>query len=407
MTAQDAPQDQTRSQLGPDFRSLWHGQIASMVGSQVGDVAIRLLVATVLAATPLQLGLLSAAQTAAFLIVGLPAGVWLDRVRCRSVLIVADIVRAVLLATIPVAWWLGYLSFAQVLAVVFFSGIAHVFFDVGYQTYLPRLVDREQLVVANARLESSRSAAAAAGPASAGALIQAMQAANVILINAVTYILSAVMIRRIKSTEALPPARPRNIRAEIRDGLRFVVRHPILRALSGAAATYNFCYGMLLPTVIVLLVTDLGLTEGMVGLLFTCAGIGGFGGALIARRVIERVGLAKALIATEIVAGPLVLALMLTAPGWGLIVFAVSYLLLHLALSIFNVASVSLRQSLCPHEFMGRVTASMRFVASGALPLGGRCRWCRLGADRYRWHAPPRWLRSAWHRGLAPGVPLA
>jgi predicted MFS family arabinose efflux permease len=358
------------------FRLLWAGQSVSLLGTQISDLAIRLLAATTLAASSAQLGLLTAAQTAGFLLVGLPAGVVADRVDRRRLLIGADLARAALLVSIPVVGWLGHLTYGLVVAIAFAAGLVQVLFDVTYQSFVPALVGRPRLVAANGRLESSRSSALAGGPALGGLLVQLMGAANAVMLDAASYLVSVACLVRIRVTDiAAPPAlqsaRRGSIRADIAEGLRFVIRDPILRATTIAATIFNLCYGIMQPVVVFLLVSRLRLSASTVGGLFAAAGVGGLLGGLVAARIARRLGYASAIWITELVFAPAFLLLPLTGHGYRLALFVVGYFVLHFALTVFNVANLSLRQVVCPDRLLGRMNASVRFLMWGALPLGG------------------------------------
>lgn len=357
---------------GSGFGLLWAGQAVSVVGGQIGDVSVRLFAATALAATPFQLGLLSAAQTVGFLLVALPAGVLADRVRRRPVLIACDLLRAGLLALVPVLWWLDVLTFPQLLVVVVAAGLAQVVFDVTYQSYVPALVGRAALVTANGRLESTRSTAVAAGPALGGVLSQALGAVNAVFLTSIGYLASALLLSRIRAVEERP-ARPeaRSLRAEIAEGLKFVLGNRLLRATTVAATIFNFSYGITQPLVVVLLVRDLVLPESAVGMMLALAGAGGLVGALVAGKVADAVGRSRAIWVSELACVPAFLLLPLTFPGWGLAFFAAGFFLMHLILSVFNVSNLSFRQAICPDRLLGRMNASVRFLMWGALPLGG------------------------------------
>lgn len=356
---------------GSGFRLLWAGQTASVVGGQISDVSVRLLAATVLAATPFQLGLLSAAQTVGFLLIALPAGVLADRVRRRPVLITCDLLRAGLLALVPLLWWLDLLTFAQLVVLVFAAGLAQVVFDVTYQSYVPALVGRTALVTANGRLESTRSTAVAAGPALGGVLSQALGAANAVFLTSVGYLASAFLLSRIPVVEE-QPARPerRSVRSEIVEGLKFVLGNRLLRTTTTAAAIFNFSYGITQPLIVVLLVKELALAGSVVGVMLALAGVGGLVGALVAGRIADAIGRSRAIWVSELACVPAFLLLPLTFPGWGLAFFAAGFFLLHLILSVFNVSNLSFRQAICPDRLLGRMNASVRFLMWGTLPLG-------------------------------------
>ncbi|MET0191039.1 MAG: MFS transporter, partial [Pseudonocardia sediminis] len=227
-----------------DFLLLWSGESVSQVGTRIGDVAIPLLAVTVLGVTPWQMGLLTAAQTAGFLLIGLLAGVVLDRVRRFPVMIAADLARFALLATIPVAGWFGVLGYPQLLVVAFLAGLGTVFFDVAYQSVLPSLVGREHLVEGNGKLESTRAGAEAGGPALGGGLVQLVGSVGAVLVDAVSYLASAALLSRIRTAEPDPVPSGTSVRAEIGEGLRFVWGHRLLRPIVLCTGTSNLFTGV-------------------------------------------------------------------------------------------------------------------------------------------------------------------
>src|SRR5215212_3473823 len=265
-----------------DFVRLWTGDSISQVGTMVSLIAMPLLAIKVLDATPFEVGLLSTFETLAFLLVGLPAGAWVDRLRRRNVLIVADIGRALLLGSLPLAWYLDALTLAQLYAVALLSGVLTVFFDVAYQSYLPHLVGRDNLVDGNGKLEASRAVAQIGGPSAGGLLVQWLTAPYALLVDGLSYLWSAVWIGAIAAREQAPE-RPehRNLVAEIREGLRFVLRHPLLRAITATTGTSNF-FNTILNTALIVLLADqaeLNLSAGTIGLFFSLGSIGGLLGA--------------------------------------------------------------------------------------------------------------------------------
>ena len=185
----------------PDFRRLWAGDTVSQTGNFVGQTVIPLLAATVLAATPFQMGLLTATEDAAFLLIGLPAGVWVDRMRRRPLMLRADFARAALLLSVPLAWWADVPTLAQLIVVVLLVSVGTLFIDVAYQSYLPTLVGREQLIEGNAKLGASQSVAQIAGPGLGGGLIELIGAANAVLTTGLGYLASGLFLSRIKAPE--------------------------------------------------------------------------------------------------------------------------------------------------------------------------------------------------------------
>lgn len=355
-----------------DFRLLWVGDTISQFGSTVGRTVLPLLAAGALAATPLQMGVLTAANTAAFLLIGLPAGVWVDRLRRRPVMLAADFARAALVLTVPVAWWLGALTFGHLVAVALLVGAATVLFDVAYQSYLPALVGRDQLVEGNSKLTASHSVAAVSGPAMAGGVAQAVGAANGVLATGLGYLCSALFLLRIRTGE--PPPRVadrRGLAAEIAEGLRFVFGNRSLRAVVGTTGTANFFDGVGMAVMVLFLARGLGLSEGVIGLLFSAAGVGGVLGALTANRWGARFGQERAIWLSMLLTQPFGLLLPLAGADWRLVFVVVADLVLAYGAIVYNITQVSYRQAICPDHLLGRMNASIRFVVWGAVPLGG------------------------------------
>ncbi|WP_433270195.1 MFS transporter [Actinosynnema sp. CS-041913] len=355
-----------------DFRLLWLGDTISQFGSTIGRTVLPLLAAGTLAATPFQMGLLTAANTAAFLLIGLPAGVWVDRLRRRPVMLTADFVRAALMLSIPVAWWLGTLTFAHLVVVALLVGAATVMFDIAYQSYLPALVGRDQLVEGNSKLTASQSVAEVSGPAAAGGIAQTLGAANGILATGVGYLCSALFLLRIRTEEPAPRAAEKpGLVSEIAEGLRFVFGNRSLRAIIGTTGTSNFFDGIGMAVMVLFLARGLGLSDGVIGLLFSAAGAGGVLGALTANRWNNRFGQNRVIWLSMLVTQPFGLLLPLAEADWRLAFIVVADLVLAYGAIVYNIAQVSYRQAICPDHLLGRMNASIRFVVWGALPVGG------------------------------------
>jgi MFS family permease len=346
----------------------------SQLGSQVSLLALPLLAIKTLHATTFQVGALSAVEFAPFIVVGLQAGVIVDRRRRGPVLIAGDIGRAIALISIPVAWWLGVLTLAQLFVVVFITGVLTVFFDVAYQSYLPALVDRDQLGDGNAKLEMSRSGAEIAGPGLAGSLVQLVGAPAAVVADAVSFVLSAIGVLSIRREEppvrrAEPTDRP-TMRSEIAQGLRYVLGHPALRLIAGCTATSNYFHSMLSAVLLVYLVRTLHYSAGLIGLLFMISNLGFLTGAAISGRVQRRLRLGPTILTSILISeiGSLVVGFspVRFAFGWivgGMLLFAFGG-------PIYNIAQVSYRQAITPNEMLGRMNATMRFVVWGTMPLG-------------------------------------
>ncbi len=355
-----------------DFRLLWGGETVSELGSQISLLAIPLLAVRTLHATTFQMGLLTAASTAAFLIVGLPAGVWVDRIRRRRVMIGADLGRLVALGSIPVAYALGWLTLIQLFVVTLVSGILTVFFDVAYQSYLPALVGRDHLVEGNAKLTGSAEVATVAGPSIAGGLVQAIGASAAVAVDSISFLVSAAAVTAIRSPEARPevPAdgHPKLVH-DMAEGLRFVFENALLRAIAATTATANLFSGIAAAVEIVFLVRSVHASPASIGLLFAMGGVGGILGALAAGPIARRFGGARATIVG--IAGNVgALLLPLTMPGAGLLFFGFGMVAISFSAVVYNVNQVSFRQRLCPDRLLGRMNATMRFVVWGVLPIG-------------------------------------
>jgi MFS family permease len=353
-----------------DFRLLWGGETISELGSQISIVAVSLVAVRSLHATTFQVGVLVASSTAAFLLIGLPAGAWVDRLRRRPVMITTDLGRLVALGSIPVAYEIGALSMFQLYVVMFLAGILTVFFDVAYQSYLPSLVGGDALVEANSKLSISAQFAGVAGPSLAGVLVQVIGGPLAVAVDAASYGASAMAVTAIRTGESQP--RPRshpNLRSEISEGLRFVFRHPILRAIAITTASSNLFSSTIAAVEIVFLVRVIHLPPGVIGVVFAAAGLGGVAGGFTASTLARRIGSARATVVGIALTAP-VLLLPLSTRSNGAYLFAIGWFSMGLGSVIYNVNQVSFRQRLCPPELLGRMNASMRFVVSGVMPIG-------------------------------------
>ncbi|MFJ8664824.1 MFS transporter [Streptomyces sp. NPDC093600] len=355
----------------PEFRLFWGAQTVSMIGTNMTRVAIPLLAAGALSATPFQMGLLQAAQTVAFLLVGLPAGVFVDRSRRRPILIVCDLLRALLMAAIVLGFLLDLVTFPALLAVTLLVGLATAFFEIAYQSYIPVVVGRDHLVEGNARLESTNAVSRLAGPTLGGGLVQLVGAVATVSVQAATHVVSALLLSRIRTPEAVPErTERRRMGAEIREGLRFVLREPVFRAITGSAATYNFFYAVSLPLVMLLLVDEMELSGTAVGVLMAVSGVGGVLGASFAGRLARRFGQVRAMWTAYLLTVPTALFIPFAESGWKSLLFAVPWFVMSFGIVVYNVGQVSIRQQLCPPELLGRMNASVRFLVWGILPLG-------------------------------------
>ncbi|HEX4214369.1 MAG TPA: MFS transporter [Candidatus Dormibacteraeota bacterium] len=360
-----------------DFNKLWAGQTASSVGSQITLVAGPLVAALTLHVTSVQMGLLRGAEVVPGVVVGLGAGAWADRARRRPLLIAADLVRGLALATIPVAALLGVLDLAQLFAVFIVTGAATTMFGAAYPAYLPTLVRRDDLVDANARLRLSSSAAQTAGPALGGALVQLVTGPLAIAVDACSFLASALSLAWIRIEEPAP-SRPSgeggggSVIASIGEGLRYVAADPLPRAVAGTSAIFNLFDGVIFAVYVLYVTRDLHLDALALGLIFAACGVGGLAGALLARRLEAR-----------LTAGPtLICGIALATAGELLIPFAggpealaVSVLTLAefavgVGVTVWLINSVSLLQVHIPNSLQGRVNGTMGIAWSGLEALG-------------------------------------
>jgi len=358
----------------PDFAKLWLGRTVSRFGSYLGGAALSLTAILALAATPAQMGLLVATGAAPVLVAGLFAGVWVDRLRRRPILVAADIGRAVLLISIPLAALLGRLRIEQLYVVSALAGLLTVFSGVADQSFLPALVPREQLAESNSTLAASDSVAEVAGPAMAGSLVQWLGGPVVILVDAGSFLFSALCLGLIRTPEPRPVSfgQRRNLWREMVAGLRVVMGDSLLRALAGSAATAAFFGNFIGVLYELYAIRTLGLPVPMVGALVATGGAGAFVGALMAGWAVRRFGLGPTLIGTAVIGGGLQLLNPLAhGPAiMAVALLATAQLLGDIAHAIHAIGAVSLRQAASPDRLLGRVNASMQVLTEGAVLPG-------------------------------------
>jgi predicted MFS family arabinose efflux permease len=354
-----------------DFRLLLAGSAISRVGSQISIVALPLIAVLVLNASSFQLGFLTAAETAAFLLVGLPAGAWIDRLPHLPVLIVSDLVRFVCVGTVPLAGAFGLLTMTQLYVVALCMGVATVFFDVTHQSVLPGIVAADQLVPANGALSAVTSSAEVVGPGLAGWLYQLLGGPLAVLLDAVSYLASALALLRIR---ARPPRGAGNpgepLRDRIAEGLRFVFGNPQLRAISLTTAISNLAAAMLFAVQVAFWVRTLRLSPLAVGVLLSVSAVGGLLAALTTGRLSSAIGGTRVILLSVVVSAPFSLLWPLSAVTGGAVVFGLGSLAIWYGSIAFNITQLSLRQTLCPPGLLGRMNATMRFLAWGVMPIG-------------------------------------
>jgi MFS family permease len=354
-----------------DFRRLWIGETVSQFGSSISQIALPLVAILVVHASTFEVGLLATFESLAFLAVGLPAGAWVDRMRFRNVLIVNDLIRAAAMTSVPVAAWLDVLGMIQLYVVGLLVGVCTVFFDVAYQSYLPELVGREELVDGNAKLQASESVSMIAGPALAGGLIQIVTAPYAVLVDAVSFLWSASWVAAIKKRVAKPERRPdRHLGREIKEGLKFVVGNRLLRSIAMCTGSANLFSSMATAVYLVLLARQLHLAPGVIGLIASTTAVGGLLGSLVAGRIARKLGQGPTIWLSILVGAPAAFVVPFVHRDWSLGLLAVAQLVFWAMVVIYNITQVSFRQGITPPGLLGRMNATMRFLVWGTMPVG-------------------------------------
>jgi MFS family permease len=361
----------------PDFLKLWTAETISVFGSAITQLALPLIAATVLDVTPFEFGLLTTIEFLPFILFSLPAGVWVDRLRRRPILILGDLGRALAIASIPIAFYFDALTIWQLYIVGFINGILTVFFDVAYQSYLPSVVERDQLVDGNSKLEITRSASQILGPGLAGILIGFFRAPFAMVLDAVSYFVSALFLTWIRRPE--PPivahdevaSGPKpSMRQEISVGLRYVTGHRWLRNIAATTGTSNLFGNVVNAILILYLVDERGLGAEAIGFAFSVASVGFLVGALTTNRLTSRIGVGRMLVASAIgfSVSNLPIAFAPDALIWPAL--AISGLIGGFCGTAWNINQVSLRQAITPTRMQGKMNATMRFIVWGTIPLG-------------------------------------
>jgi MFS family permease len=354
-----------------DLRLLWVGATVSFAGDAVTRLALPLVAVITLRATPGQVGFLVAAQTVGWLLVALPAGAWVDRVRRRPVMVAGDLLGAALIGSIPIAAAAGGLTLTQLYVVALLAGCLAVTTNLAATAYLPSIAPPEDLAAANAAVQASNSLALVAGPSMGGALVQLVGAPTAVIADAVSFAVSATAVGAIRHREPPPDPPERHVATEIADGVRHTFGHPLLRAIAFTGGLGNLTNSALLTVSVVFLVRGLGLAASVVGALFAASGVGGVLGALAAPRVIGRLGLVRALWLPMAATGVFALLMPLTSDGPLLAAFAIGGLVSPFGAVVFNVAVATYVQQQAGPAMLGRTIASIRVVSRGALAFGG------------------------------------
>lgn len=354
------------------FMHLWTGQTAAQVGFQVGTLATSAIAITVLHASETQIGVLSGLQTLAFLIVGLPAGAWVDGWRKRHVMITANLARIAALVSIPIAYAFFSLTIAHLMVVAALLGLSTVFFDVAYQSYVPMIASKRYIGAANGRLEASYQVGRAGGPGLGGWLLGVVAPPLAYLLTASTYVCSTWAIWRIRTPEPRPAHSDASLRSQIVEGLSFVRGQRLLFPLFSCIACAAFAGAGIQVLLPILVLRTLGMSATQLGLLLSAGALGGILGALTRSAWITRLGIGRCIVITNIVGVSALLAQPASvhvpvAAAW---VIACSGVVSSYFITIYNVTQMSLRQEICPPDMLGRMNAIFRFAVWGVMPLG-------------------------------------
>lgn len=357
------------------FVKLWSAETISQFGTQVSGLALPLIAAITLNVSPFEFGLLGTIEFLPFILLSLPAGVWVDRLRRRPILIVGDVGRGLALVSIPIAFELHALTIWQLYVVGFINGCLTVFFDVAYQSYLPALVDRDDILEGNSKLEISRSAAQITGPGIAGQLIHYVGAPLAVILDSLSFFASAGLLLGIRREEPQPARRAAGekragMRSEVAAGLRYVLRHPYLRNIAACTGISNLFSNMLFAVLLLYLIRTLGFTPETLGLALSLGAIGFLVGALVANPVGSRIGVGPTIVASAMV---FAFSPLLFGVARGELAFPLSTVGLALGAfggAVYNINQVSLRQAITPSSMQGRMNATMRFIVWGTIPIG-------------------------------------
>lgn len=356
-----------------DFVKLWLGQFVSETGSQVSVLALPTVAILILHATPFQVGLLSALEFLAFPTLGLIAGVYADRFRRIRIMALCDVLRTLIYGSVPLAWAFGALHMEQLYVVALLAGVCTVFFDVSYQSYLPALVERKDLIEGNSKLEVTRSIAQLAGPALAGFLIQVVGAAVAVLVDAASYVVSVISLIAIRKPEP-DPAASRHLRRgfwhELWEGVQVVLGNSTLWKIAGSTSTSNLGSNIFFAVFLIFTYRYLHLSPATVGLIFAAGAVGGLLGALTAGGLSNRIGLGPTLLVSVIAFGVASFAVPLAQYGFAVPILIASTAIGQFMNPVYNINQVSLRQAITPDRVQGRMNATMRTIVWGTIPVG-------------------------------------
>ncbi|MFC4517285.1 MFS transporter [Streptomyces ehimensis] len=357
------------------FAYFWGSQAASFVGTQVTMVALPLIAVFSLNASPFEVGVLTAVERVPFVILSLPAGALIERLDYRRVLVTAAVLRALLIVTVPLAAALDLLTIGHLYLIAVLIGALSVFADVAGMSVLPALLPTDRLADGNGKLEVGRSGADVLGPGVGGVLVQTLTAPFALLADALAFAVSGVLITRVRGLRKgadAPKEESASLVQQIREGVKFVVRTPLLLWNAVAAALLNLFAFVFLAIQYLYMVDTLGMSPAVVGLVLALGGLGGVLGSMLSGRLIERVGLGRAFVlgGAAVAVGILIAGAAPHRAVVGPAVLAVGYFMYVLGGPVFNVAAITARQVITPDHLLARTNATMRFFIWSSIPLG-------------------------------------
>jgi MFS family permease len=355
----------------PDHRLLLVSVAASQVGLQIAYFSVSIIAVVVLDLSEAQIGVLNAMDQIALVLFGLLVGAWVDRMRRKPIIVVSESLRAVLMLTIPVAWMLDALAAWQMYAVMFLLGLVSVFFDVAQGSYIPILIDNDRLTGANSHMQGIRSASDTGGPLAAGPLVALLTAPVAVAVAVVSFAVSAFSMWRIRFREPDPvrPEKP-NLRSEIAQGIRFILKDPIIRTVAFSSAWCNLSVGAFQAMLVVFLIRDTGQSSTVVGLILAGSGIGGVLGAMLVGKISAKAGMGRTALVALALSGPGMVVVAMSGPGWGALCAVFGQVLYVAAIVAFNVNVISYRQAITPDPIQGRVNATQRVISWGSVAVG-------------------------------------
>lgn len=359
--------------MTPDFRKLWLGRSVSFVGSEITGVALPLTAVLLLDAQAREMGWLVAAQNLPMLLFGLLTGVWVDRARRKPILVATNFGQATLLAVIPAVAMLGQLNMPLLAAVAFGASVLSNVGSVADRAYLPSLLPRDRLIAANSRIQFSFAFSRSVGPGAAGLLVQWLTAPVAILVDVVTFVVAGLLIGSIRHAEQPPPrSADSGVVAGIAEGMRRVVRDPVLRPLVLCGAMHNICSTAIVAVYVLYLTRTLGIGPTLLGAILVAGGVGALLGSVVSARVTQSFGIGPALIGSQAVTGVARLLIPLAAGPLAVVVacLALSEFVLGAMRAIFNITQISLRQTVTEHAYQGRVNATIAVLLWAFTPLG-------------------------------------